>query len=88
MFCYKCGEENPDEAKFCKNCGALLKKEEVVKKVEIVEAPDTQQNTYQQNTYQETTTSTSSSNNDGNNWISCCLCIVGIFIIFAIIGSL
>ena len=83
MFCYKCGEENPDEAKFCKNCGALLKKEESVKKVEIVEAPRQQQNTYQQ-----TTSSTSSSNNDGNSWISCCLCIVGIFIIFAIIGSL
>ncbi|WP_406532341.1 zinc-ribbon domain-containing protein [Methanobrevibacter sp.] len=83
MFCYKCGEENPDEAKFCKNCGALLKKEETVKKVEIVEAPRQQQNTYQQ-----TTSSTSSSNNDGNSWISCCLCIVGIFIIFAIIGSL
>ncbi|MBQ6349897.1 MAG: zinc-ribbon domain-containing protein [Methanobrevibacter sp.] len=82
MFCYKCGEENPDEAKFCKNCGALLKKEETVKKVEIVEAPRQQQNTYQQ-----TTSSTSSSNNDGNSWISCCLCIVGIFIIFAIIGS-
>lgn len=74
MFCYKCGEENPDEAKFCKNCGALLKKEETVKKVEIVEAPRQQQNTYQQ-----TTSSTSSSNNDGNSWISCCLCIVGIF---------
>lgn len=83
MFCYKCGEENPDEAKFCKNCGALLKKEETVKKVEIVEAPRQQQNTYQQ-----TTSSTSSSNNDSNSWISCCLCIVGIFIIFAIIGSL
>ncbi len=83
MFCYKCGEENPDEAKFCKNCGALLKKEETVKKVEIVEAPRQQQNTYQQ-----TTSSKSSSNNDGNSWISCCLCIVGIFIIFAIIGSL
>ena len=83
MFCYNCGEENPDEAKYCKNCGALLKKEETVKKVEIVEAPRQQQNTYQQ-----TTSSTSSSNNDGNSWISCCLCIVGIFIIFAIIGSL
>ena len=28
MYCYKCGEDNPDEAKFCKNCGATLKKEE------------------------------------------------------------
>lgn len=82
MFCYNCGEENPDEAKYCKNCGALLKKEETVKKVEIVEAPRQQQNTYQQ-----TNSSTSSSNNGSNSWIGCCLCIVGIFIIFAIIGS-
>lgn len=32
MYCHKCGENNPDEAKFCKNCGARLKKEETVKK--------------------------------------------------------
>ena len=45
MFCYKCGEENPDEAKYCRNCGATLKKEETVKKVEVIEAPNDQQNT-------------------------------------------
>ena len=39
MYCHKCGENNPDEAKFCKNCGARLKKEETVKKVEVIEAP-------------------------------------------------
>ena len=24
MFCYKCGEDNPEEAKYCKNCGSEL----------------------------------------------------------------
>lgn len=86
MYCYNCGEENPDEAKYCKNCGALLKKEETVKKVEIIEEPITnQQNTYQ-NT-QQTTTSTSSKKDNSSNWLGCCLCLIGIFIIFAIIGS-
>lgn len=27
MFCWKCGEENPDGARFCIKCGAALKKE-------------------------------------------------------------
>ena len=81
MFCYNCGEENPDEAKFCRNCGATLKKEETVKKVEVLEARNHQQNT---NSQQTTTTS---KNND-SNWIGCCLCIIAIFIVFAILGSL
>ena len=85
MFCYNCGEENLDEAKYCKNCGAVLRKEEVVKKVEVVEAPKVQQNTYQQQ--QQTTTTTSSSNNNNSDWLTCCLCLIGIFIVFAIIGS-
>lgn len=81
MFCYNCGEDNPDEAKFCKNCGAELRKEEVIQKVEIVEAPE-----YQENTHKQTTT-TSSNNKGDSDWISCCLCLIGIFIVFAIIGS-
>lgn len=81
MFCYNCGEENPDEAKYCRNCGATLKKEETVKKVEVIEAPN-----YQQNTHRQQTTTTSK-NND-SNWLGCCLCVIVIFIIFAIFGSL
>lgn len=30
QFCIHCGTENPDEAKFCKNCGQQLKTEEAV----------------------------------------------------------
>lgn len=84
MYCFKCGEENPDEAKFCKNCGALLKEEEKAKKVEIIEQPNTHQNTYQKTT----TTSSSNSKSDSSNWMGCCLCIVVIFIIFSILGML
>lgn len=84
MFCYNCGEENPDEAKYCRNCGALLRKEETVKKVEVLEARNHQQNT----SHQHTTTSSSSKNSGNSDWISCCLCIIVIFIVFAIIGSL
>lgn len=85
MYCYKCGEDNPDEAKYCKNCGTLLKKEETAKKVEVIEAPITNQST--DNNYHKSTTNTSSKSSDGSsNWIGCCLCLIGIFIIFAIMG--
>ena len=84
MFCYNCGEENPDDAKYCRNCGVMLRKEDVVKKVEIVESPQYQQN----NNQQQTTTTTTSNNNGGSDWISCCLCLFVIFIVFAIIGLL
>ena len=83
MFCYNCGEENPDEAKYCKNCGALLRKEETVKKVEVIEAPS-----YQQNNNHKQTKTTTTTKNDSNNWIGCCLCIIVIFFVFAIFGSI
>lgn len=76
MYCRYCGENNPEEAVFCKNCGKKLKEEP--EKI-IIEKPV-------QNTSQSTSTSTSSSNND-SDWIGCCLCLIGIFIIFAILGS-
>ena len=28
MFCIKCGTENPDDAVYCKKCGAMLEAEE------------------------------------------------------------
>ena len=81
MFCRQCGEKNPDEAVYCKNYGCKLKEE--IKKAEIIENATTNQNT---NNQQSTTTSSSSSS-DSSTWIGCCLCLIGIFIIFAIIGS-
>lgn len=83
MFCYNCGEENPDEAKYCKNCGALLRKEETIKKVEVIETPSHQQSS----NHQQTTTTTSSNNSSSSDWISCCICLIVIFIVFAIFGS-
>ena len=78
MFCRNCGEENPDNAVFCRNCGERLEKEEI-KKAEVIENTVNTHN-------QSTTTGTSSS--DDNNWLSCCLCIVGVFIIFGILGTI
>lgn len=78
MFCYKCGEENPDEAKYCRNCGAPLKEEKTAKKVEVIEAPEYTQN----NNQQKTTTGTTSSSNDSSSWIGCCC--LGLIIVFII----
>lgn len=81
MFCYNCGEENPEEAKYCRNCGASLKKEETIKKVEVMEAPKHQQNA----NHQKTTTTTKSSS-DSSLWIGCCcLGIIVIFILSALL---
>ena len=75
MFCYNCGEENPEEAKYCRNCGALLKTEETVKKVEVIEAPN-----HQKSTNHQQTTTTSGSKSDSSSWIACCC--FGLIIIF------
>lgn len=82
MYCKHCGEENPEEAKYCRNCGELLK-EETVKKAEVIESP-----TYQKrdNNYQNSQTTTTTFNTNKSSWMGCCLCLIGIFIIFAIIG--
>lgn len=80
MFCRKCGEENPENAVFCRNCGERLEKEEV-KKTEVIE------NEVRTNyTDQQSTTGTSS--DDDSNWTSCCLCIIAVFIVFAILGAI
>ena len=79
MYCHKCGEENPDKAQFCRNCGSKLKED--VKKTEIIE--DTTQNTYT-----ESSTTTSSSSDDNSNLTGCCACLIGIFIIGAILSLL
>ena len=84
MYCYKCGEDNPDEAKFCRNCGAPLNRDEEVKKVEVIDSPNYNQNQQQQRTT-TTTTSTSSGSSDSSTWIGCCcLGLIVVFILSAL----
>ncbi len=79
MFCRKCGEENPNNAVYCRNCGEKLIEE--VKKAEVIEAPKSNQ--------QQTSSSTTNKTSEGgSDTLTCCLCLIGIFIIFAIIGAL
>lgn len=70
MICQECGEINPKGAKFCKNCGCPLNKDESVKAIVETEEEYQQQ---QQN------------NSDNNNWWAiCCGCCVAIIIIYFI----
>ena len=77
MYCKKCGEENPEHAVYCRNCGTKLAEE--VKKTTVIETEGSNQNT-------QTKTNNNSSKDD-SNWIGCCLCLIAIFIVFAVIGS-
>lgn len=79
MFCRNCGEENPDNAVFCRNCGERLEKEEI-KKAEVIEKPV--------NTHHEQSTTTSTSSSNDNDWVNCCICIVVVFIVFGIFGTI
>ncbi|MGN0177004.1 MAG: zinc-ribbon domain-containing protein [Methanobrevibacter sp.] len=87
MICKECGEKNPEIATFCKNCGAKLKEEDVKKTTIIEENTYTNQNETIQGTYtnQSGTTTTT---NESFGLTDCCLCILGIFVIFAIIAIL
>lgn len=73
MHCSNCGEQNPENAIFCRNCGTRLKED--VKKAEVIDRNETNQKS-----------GTAQTNSDSSDWIGCCLCLIGIFIIFAILG--
>ena len=73
MYCNKCGEKNPEEAVYCRNCGAELRQE--VKKTEIIESIPNQN--YDQQPPK-------SENKGNDDWKCCCGCLVLIFVIFAI----
>ncbi|OEC96548.1 hypothetical protein A9505_06625 [Methanobrevibacter sp. A27] len=64
------------------NCGTKLKDDEIKK---TVIEPSVEENTYNNNQNIRSTTNTNTNN---ESWIECCLCLIGIFIIFAIIGSI
>ena len=78
MYCKRCGVQNPDEAKFCRNCGGELHEEEIKEeapKKAVIEEEIINQNT---------TSTTDSKKDDSNSWIGCCLCLISIFIIFSL----
>ncbi len=77
MFCPECGSENPPESKFCRHCGINFEKKEA-KKVTV--EPD---NTHQQR--QSPPPNTKKDDDDKWCW-GCCICMVFLFIIFALFG--
>ena len=81
MYCRYCGENNLDEAVYCKNCGKKLKEEP--KKVEVVERP------HQNQDYnQKSTTTTTTSADDSAGWVGCCcLGLIIIFLFSALFGG-
>lgn len=91
MYCPKCGEDNPDNALFCKNCGSKLD----VKKSVTIESNQSSANTVERPkvNYNESNNAGSNnnvSNNGGSNDIlgyigCCCLCIVILYVISMII---
>ena len=74
MLCRKCGEDNPENAVFCRNCGERLIEE--TKKAEVIDAAaaSSQQKTG------------SKSISDNTEWIGCCC--LGLIIVFIIAALL
>ena len=81
MFCKNCGEENPENAIYCRNCGAKLVED--VKKTTVIETEIPSQK--RESTY---TTADNTSSRDSSDVMGCCICLIAIFIIFAILGIL
>ncbi|MDO5814017.1 MAG: zinc ribbon domain-containing protein [Methanobrevibacter sp.] len=81
MYCRKCGESNPDNAVFCRNCGEKLKEEEV-KKTEVIEATPNRSSSNE-----SSTTKTGGKSND-STLMGCCGCLILIFIVGAIMSLL
>lgn len=80
MKCPNCDTTNPDNAKFCRNCGMDLQKNDIPEE-EIVHVPKIEED----GDYRQTTTN--SVNDDrSSTWVACCIFVVIIFIAFAIFG--
>ncbi len=60
MFCRFCGEENPENAVYCRNCGTKLK--------EDFDPQDVNEHT----TNNQSSSTTSSLTDDSTSWIGCC----------------
>lgn len=79
MFCRECGTENPKGSKFCKNCGVNFEIEEEKPKVKVETTP------IQQKKQNHTSNNNTKKSDDGLCW-GCCICLIFIFIIFALFG--
>ena len=88
MFCSNCGEENKDDAKFCRKCGASLKGTNPIKDtyVSTGKAPSEISNS----NVGSTSSSSASNSNDNKNLIIICLTIIicailiaGAFVLFS-----
>lgn len=96
MYCNKCGSENPQGAKFCRNCGHELKNSEKTVKATVIENDTGEEKTNQNyNTnFKENNESETDRNFDiplysdddsDDSMKDCCCCLGVIFAIFAII---
>lgn len=84
MKCPNCDTYNPDNAKFCRTCGINLQDNDIFEKEEEkVHTPTV----VSDSNYRKSTTNTKS-NGGSSDWVSCCICLVVIFIVFALISIL
>ena len=83
MKCPNCDTENPDNAKFCKTCGINLQENHIFEEneEEKTHTPTVETNV---NYHQNNTTNNSGNNSGSSDWWLCCICLVAIFIVFAI----
>ncbi|MEE1156828.1 MAG: zinc-ribbon domain-containing protein [Methanobrevibacter sp.] len=89
IICPECGEENPQGSKFCRKCGVNLvyeepereKKESTAKKVTVEDS-----NGPIRKTTVNTNSSGTNTQKSDSKWWGCCICLIFLFIIFAIFG--
>ena len=87
MKCPNCDTVNEDNAKFCKTCGINLQVDHTFEEnneKEKIHTPTVENNV----NYQQSSNNTNTNNNGGSSdWWICCICLVAIFIVFAIFSS-
>ncbi|MBE6504362.1 MAG: zinc-ribbon domain-containing protein [Methanobrevibacter sp.] len=90
IICPECGEENPQGSKFCRKCGVNLVYEEpepektktTAKKVTVEDNTGPIRRT----TVNRNSSTTNTKKDDDSKLWACCICLVFLFIIFAIFG--
>lgn len=85
MKCPNCDTLNPDNAKFCKTCGINLQESHIFE--ENIAEEKTHTPTVESNANYQQTNTNSGNNSGSSDWLMCCVCLIAIFIVFAIISS-